>query len=269
MKLGLGLGLPASTLSKGVGVSYTPEALALFARFTTPPTTARKTLINNLIVSLLASGVWAKLDALYLMAAADSQAARRNWVADLFNLTAASGPTFTADRGYQGDGASSYLQTGYNLSSGGGKFAQNSAMLGVWVRTENNAIYTDIGAGTVGGGGSYVVLRSRDGGNLVSFTNVSGVGVSSVAVATSVGFSAYSRTGASTVSLYKNGSHALADTKASVGLPSANLTVLAREGAVQFSANQVSAALFGSGLTDTEELATYNALNTYLTAIGA
>lgn len=81
------------------GVVYSPEALALSARFTTPPDTARKTLINNLIVALKAAGVWAKLGAPYLRAAADSQAARQNWLANQFNSTPVASPTFASDRG--------------------------------------------------------------------------------------------------------------------------------------------------------------------------
>jgi hypothetical protein len=39
-------------------------------------------LIDALVGALKASAVWAKLDVLWVLAAADSQAARRNWIAD-------------------------------------------------------------------------------------------------------------------------------------------------------------------------------------------
>ncbi|WP_336802535.1 hypothetical protein, partial [Kaistia sp. MMO-174] len=73
-----------------------------FARLTNQPTTARKKLYNDLIVSLKTAGVWAKLDALYVLAAADAQAARQNLVANAYNISASGSPVFTADRGYTG-----------------------------------------------------------------------------------------------------------------------------------------------------------------------
>ena len=135
MRLSLDLGL-GSVATMGAGVSYDAAATALFARFTTPPTSARKAVINTLIVALKDAGVWSKLDALYLFAAADSQAARQNWVQDLYNATAVSSPTFTADRGYNGDGSASYVDSGFNPTTAvTPKFVQNSAYFGLWSRT--------------------------------------------------------------------------------------------------------------------------------------
>ena len=121
-----------------------------FSPFTTPPDPTRKALINTLVKSLKAAGVWTKLDALYLFAAADAQAARRNWIQDLYNATAVSSPTFAADRGYTGDGAAAYLDTGFNPSTASSpKLTQNSAHASAWDRTSRAADGTNIlGAGS-------------------------------------------------------------------------------------------------------------------------
>lgn len=100
--------------------AYCPEALALFARMTTQPTDARKTVINTFITSLKTAGVWDKLDAMYVFAAANQQAALLNWIADTNNATAENSPAFTADEGIQGNGTNSYDNTFTNCTGGYG-----------------------------------------------------------------------------------------------------------------------------------------------------
>lgn len=252
------------TLNQGVGVA--PETSALIARFTTPPTAARTALINNLIVALKTAGVWSKLDALYMTAAADEQAARRNWIADLYNLTAVSAPTFTADRGYTGNASTAHLTTGLNPTTSGGKYTQNNASLGSWSRTDNNLAYCDIGVISTTIVGS---IRPRVTNLLSASTNAT---ASNPAIATSIGLSAWSRTGASVAEVYKNGVSLLADTTTSLGLPNASFVLLARGTTTtpdQFSGNQVAAAFIGQGLSDAEHASMFAAVNTYLVAVGA
>lgn len=245
------------------GTVYDPETEALVARFTTPPTTQRKGQIDAFFKTPEIKPHLSELDFLHIYAGADSQAARRNWLADIFNATAVSGPTFTADRGFTGDGAASYLQTGFNPSTAGGKYALNSATLGVFVLTENNALYTDIGVGAA----SFAFIRSRDVGSMRAFTN-EGVG-SVAAVGSSIGLSAWSRTAANALKLYKDGLAVATDNKASSSVPNAALTVLARSGNAQFSANQVAAAFGGAMLSDAGHLVISNAIRAYLQAVGA
>ena len=76
-----------------VAGGYDAATEAIAAAFTTPPTTARKNLIDAAVVALKSAGVWTKLDALYLFAAADSQAAIINWKAPgTYNCDARSMP---------------------------------------------------------------------------------------------------------------------------------------------------------------------------------
>jgi len=121
----------------GHGSGYDPDAEALFARFTTPPTVERKAAINALIVALKGASAWEKLDVLYVRAAADSQAARLNWKQDQYNSTAVSSPAFTADRGFTPDGAASYLSSGFNPTvATDALFAQDDAHVGAWHLTD-------------------------------------------------------------------------------------------------------------------------------------
>ena len=251
-----------TTPLEGVGVSYSSEATALFARFTTPPDAARKALIDALIVSLKTAGVWAKLDALYVMAAADSQAARRNWIADQFNLTAASSPTFTADRGYQGDGATSSLTTAFNPTSAAGLYVQNSANAGFWSLTNSAADTFDMGvAGTL-------AINPRTSGGVLRGQVNDGTAGNFDAQATSIGHTLITRTAAGVRTFYKNGAAAGGGTTASTAVPNAVVPLL-RLGSSGYSARQLAAAHLGSGLSAQNASDLYTALNTYLTAVGA
>lgn len=237
------------------------EAAALVARFTTPPTYARKALIDTLIGSLKTGGVWSKLDALHVMAAADSQAARQNWIADQYNLTAVSGPTFTADRGYQGDGAASYASTGA-AANALSKLAQNSCTAMFWSRTNASGASTyDFGVSN----SNNITIQGRQTTGISIRAN-SGTGIG-VATADSLGLYGFSRSASSTVTVYKNGAVILSDSSVSGALPTGTIEYFHSTGG--FGSRQGAAGCFGSALTDAEHLALYNALNTYLIAIGA
>lgn len=269
MPMGIGLGLDVVTRQGASGYTFVnAEASALAARFTTPPTDARKALIDNLVGSLKTAGVFAKLDALYVMAAADSQAARQNWIADQYNLTAVSSPTFTADRGYAGDGAASNLGTGFNPATAvSPKYAQNSASVGVWSRT-NLALASAFDLGSTVSTSNPVRLNSRS----TSADTLRGC-VNNGAVAnfgasgSSVGLIALSRTASNLITGYRNGASLGTDSATAFSPDSSPIQLLSSAGG--FSTRQLSAAHIGAGLDATENLALYNALNTYLQAVGA
>lgn len=106
------------------------ESLALFARMTAQPSDDRKAAISALITSLKAGGVWAKLKALQIYAAADSQAASLNWVTNAGNASLINSPNFVVDRWIAGNASTSYINTNCNPNSLG--CSQNSMTIAVW-----------------------------------------------------------------------------------------------------------------------------------------
>jgi hypothetical protein len=245
------------------GVAYDPDAAALFARFTTPPTSARKVLIDNLVRSLKAGGVWSKLDAFFILAAADNQAARRNWIQDAYNLTAVSGPTFVADRGYTADGLTSYLDSGFNPTTAPSpKFALNSACVGAWVRTDVNE-----DKGECGNDNAFV--RGRRGATLLPGYRANDTTTrNGNAIATSAGLTSWSRSGAAAITVYKDGAINATAVFASVALANANMRVCS-SGTGLISTKQNVASFWGQSLSDAEQATIYSAISTYLTAVGA
>lgn len=248
--------------------TYTAAASALFARMTTPPTAARKQIINNLIVSLTTAGVWAKLDALYVLAAADSQAAGLNWISTSFNISVVGTPTFTADRGYNSTdaGSANYLNTTYNPSTAGGLLTQNSAHFSLWSRTSAQNSYADgIFNGTNGD-----LIAPRGGANTSTWA-INGPLETAPSNSDGSGLFTATRTASTTTALYRNGVSLQAGSTTSVALINLAIPLIAgnTSGVITTSARQEAAATIGSGLTAQNALDLYNAMQTYMTAVGA
>jgi hypothetical protein len=109
----------------------------------------RRTLLLTLINNLKAAGVWKKLDRLWIFAAENSQSALIDLVA-LDQASAVNSPTFTTDRGYAGNGSTSYIDTTYNAYTQGSNFVAASKHIGIWDNTSRGyavnvgtGVYTD------------------------------------------------------------------------------------------------------------------------------
>lgn len=116
--------------------SYAAETTAFLARLTTQPNATQKDQIDRFISRLVADGIWAKLDVLYVNAAFSEEASLLNAVAATFPLSKVGSPTFSAGNGWTGLGTS----TDYLLMTGGSpsaltKFVQNSASMGAMVKS--------------------------------------------------------------------------------------------------------------------------------------
>ncbi|MGV3553069.1 hypothetical protein [Rhizobium sp.] len=264
MSIGPGLGLNMSTRG---AVVHEPETESLVARFTTPPTTARKGLINDLIRSLKLAGVWAKLDALYILAAADSQAARQNWVQNLYHCTAVAAPTFTVDRGYQGDGMASYLDTGFAAATAGGKYALNNASVFAWSRSNVRLSSSPI-IGSALVGGSRVFLNPWNASNNFVAHSINGGGwFNEFTPAAADGLFTLSRSVSTQYAVYRNAVLLGTTVQGAASLTSSPMCLLS-SGDV-FGTRQIAVGGFGQSLTQQNVADLYAASNIYLTAIGA
>lgn len=254
------------SLTKGGGVEA--EATALFARFTTAPTAPRKALINTLIKSLKSAGVWTKLDALYLFAAADAQAARQNWIQDLYNATAVSSPTFTADRGYAGDGAASYVDSNFKPSTATTpKFVQDSAYFGIWSRSSGQ-LSSSVAGGT-GGVGQSVTLLPRNPSNVTTGrANQSAAATSGATTTDGTGLYGAARSASNAMRVARNGANVATGSDVSVAVPTTTIR-FGNMGGAAFSTLQFAGGLIGQNITVSEEASVYAAMLTYLTAVGA
>lgn len=237
------------TSHKGVGVD--PDAAALIARFTTPPSQSAASIINTRILALKSKGLWDTFDALYVLAAESSQAALQNWRQNLYNGTIAGSVTFTANVGMQGDGTTGYIDTGFNPATAvGPKFTQNSATIGFWSQTAGQA-------NTIEMGNTNTLIQCRNTSDAFGH-RVNAPSSGSVANVTSgAGLFVSSRTGPNAADNlpYRDGGAPAINTNPGVSQApdSNNIRILGRGGVGTFSARQGSLAFIASGWTAQNE----------------
>jgi hypothetical protein len=123
----------------GGGASNSAEAQQFFDRLLTPPTAAREALYNALIDGLVADGVWAKLDALYIFAAADEGTALENLIQTTYQAArwqSSGAATFTIDQGFNAGSGLRQVTSNFNPSTATApKFTQNDGMVFFWSYT--------------------------------------------------------------------------------------------------------------------------------------
>jgi len=239
-------------------LSLTPDrdVTTLFNAMTTPPSDARKALYSALITSLKDTGVWQRLDVLYLFAAADAQAALINIKAPgFFDATAVNSPTFTADRGFAGDGATSYISTGVFTPR---RFTRDSNHFATWIRTINSEAGVDVGL--IGGAARTRIIINNTASDL--FRNNAAAGQVGAFTDTVPAHAISNRTGGSVDLGYINGVLVSTGANASNG-DSAAFQIC------HSTTRQQAAFHAGESLTPAEALASYNALQTYMTGVGA
>jgi hypothetical protein len=260
--------LPSPAVSAPAGASYDPAAEAAFAAMTVQPDATRKGLINDLIAGTIMDGVWTKLDWLNLLAAHAAQAARVNLRNPAKSLSAINAPTFTVDRGYSGDGSTSYLDLGEQFGFAGAQYGQNSATIGGWINLQGTGNGARPAIGQAGTSFAGVYARNNVGAATFKIND---------AVLTTLQTDPTSRLG------HRTATRQAADSKVGyiAGAQVATAAVASRadyltggpasllRDVAQYSPDRLAASYSGGGLAPAEVAALHARLSTYLTAIGA
>jgi hypothetical protein len=263
MPMGLALGMgPGSLPARPSPYAIeTRRVLDRWAALGVPASAARAAVLDTFVRAMKTGGVWAKLDALYLLAAHARAAARVNLVSPGTYYAAevdAANLSFTTDRGFTGNGTSSYLQTNFDPTTATFKFLRDNASLTIWSLTNSDGGSVDIGSGTA------TRVLARSGGNLVTRANSSTSG--STTVGDSLGLIGWSRDAADHYDNLKGASVIGSPVLASTGISAAAMRVCA--GGTSFSTRQMALAAIGGEVASV--LTAYNAAAlAYMQAVGA
>jgi len=271
--LGLGLGTHKFRGNgSGVSLDLDPDYLAWEDEFNVTPLTARRIVLNQLVLDLKAGGVFTKLDRLWIFAMHDQQAARVSVVnPSSTQITEVNSPGWTTDLGYFG-AVTAYLDTNF-VDNAGTNWVFNDGSYGTW-HTSWTATNVGTSCGSKSGaGGSRMrpeqatTTQPRFQMQSVSFLGPGGP------VADGLGLSAGDKL-AGVESFYKDG--------VLVGNPAHNNAGLSAFPWYVMATNQAGSAagiaaspsfehnafFIGASLTAGEHLALYNAINTYFTVLG-
>ena len=224
--------------------------------------------VNNMVLSLVANGIWTKLVAIYPIIGTTAAAHKFN-LKDPRDADAAyrlsflgGGWTHTAN-GATPNGTTSYANTFYALNS------LTSGHLSVYSRSNTDGLFQDIGSSNIG--------VSIYNGIVAKLTNLYFGGINqsanlSVTVANSTGLFLTSRTSNVQLNLYKQG--ILVASSSILNSTSANgnnlfIGALNTAGTpTRFSNRQYSLASFGDGLTQIESIQFYNIVQAFQTKLG-
>ena len=238
--------------------SYIPQVAQFFSRLITQPSTAIAALYNNLITSLVNSGVWAKLDALYLPAAADEATADTNLVSANYTLVPDSGMGFVPNLGYYRVGTIG-IDTGFNPTTAvGANFSLNSS---------SEFTFNPVaGYSTSMGNANDLILANNLGTDVVRAGNTTNVAVPDTWGG--VGLTTVVRSSSTTGAIYHNAADVGTISNSSVALSNGDLQII-NDGLGQYSSGIASAAGFGGALTQSDVSALWSAIETYLTGVNA
>ena len=242
--------------------THSPQALAYLARTVGGNEGGNGTNIATLIDGLVSDGVWANLDCLYVLAQQNSTDARLNLVSASYPLTGSA--TFTL---YQGFSAfpNPGLDSGFNATSVvSPQFVLNSGSVGAWTYNTPDA-KMQIGTGATSSSTS-IIAKYTDSKSYFSINSANGSsGVSTPGGG--IGLVAGDRSGASTMLSYWNGVNQGSDSvDPSTSLENSDMFIGGPTG--WNTAQTLSAAFIGASLGSAGQLALYNRLRTYMTAVG-
>lgn len=230
---------------------------------------------TTMICGMVTDGTWSLFDGLYIFATNTTTTANLNLVSTSFGLTTNGSCTFTANTGYTGDGLTCYLDTGFNPTSAGGNFSQNSAMHGVYVLTNSTTSpateQDDIGADNALTTFNYLIVLFTD-GNSYGEINDGGSPNNQATVGNTDGLWIVSVTSSTAVGFYRNGSLLVSNNASTNGVPDETYTILARHRAsgsiANYSPHQISAAWVGGGASSTQAGQIASRINAFMTTLG-
>lgn len=232
---------------------------------------ARVVILNTFIRTEKASGAWALTDD-YWGLWAENEAQALTSLKQLRLASAVAAPTFTADAGYAFNGTTQYLNTGFIPSTHGINCTGTNQRLGVYERTNVSAL--GFSAATLDAATRVLAINNRNGTVATVRHNSAGVDIT-LGTADSRGLKAASRaSGGTTVKLYDRGVKLTDGTATSPGsaAPTRSIYIGAVNNAgtaASFRAASIGFVVVGGPLSDAQELAQYNAVQAWATAVGA
>ena len=236
----------ADILSGLTTAGFTPEYQAILdfatAQGFTLPSAATQTAHDTFVASLKAASLWNRFDLLNIYYGdMTSDFARINWANPVVGAlaTLVNSPTYTNMRGFNSNGSSSYILTGFNPSAGT-NYTLNDAACGFFG-------YNDVASNRIFGSasaGGQILITGNTGA--AAQARINSLTTSSFTVSSNDGLIGGSRTDANTVSLYRNATALGSDpANASTVLPTTLMVLSSGSG---FAPNtwQVQASFAGS-----------------------
>lgn len=247
---------------------FCDEYQSVYDSFYTKPNSVAAIFQNTMVESLVADGIWALMDVIYVHASHtnDNNEALINWknpgVNDATIVLDGGTMNFTAYEGFQSDNGA-YIDYGYNPNSEGVNFTQNSGSFGFYSRSNIAEAAYDMGMRS-NTEWSLIAPRYSDNTLIVRLNDLSSLTLN---IADSFGMHIVSRLSDSEKIIFKNKQEIKSDTSSSTGVPNYNSFGLAYNSlgvAQRKSTKQHSLHFWASGLTRTQSDNFTDAFESYM-----
>jgi hypothetical protein len=260
-----GRGRVGARPSSGGGTpSYDADALAFFTVASITDTT-QMSAVNTLVIGLKSNGLWTKMRALYPIVGGNATAHSKNLKnPSQYNLTFSSGWSHSSN-GMTPNGTSAYADTSLNPST---VLTTTSGNVGVYLRTNSSGTKLDFGV-NYGSNKFYLAPNWNGSTGYASYASEFSFGSTDTRGLYSLG--RLSSTDLN-VKLIRNGNTLLYNNNpSSISLPNGNLYLGASNengSASYFSNKEISLSYTSDGLTPTEVLNLYTAVQSFQTTLG-
>lgn len=260
--------------------SYDASTLLYLSYLTGSISTPWKNAVNNLVVSYKASGIWSKLDAMWIHCTENQQNARINLKNPSSTpIVEVAAPAWTINRGYESNGTTSYLNLKYNPRTQGINFGLNSNAYGFSRSAATILQGAGIGGYSADGPGDVFDIMTTTGGGMSIYNNngsfINGPGPGGTVY---TGLFSASRTSSSDVWQYTNNSTGTNFSSQSTGNNAVNTCndemfglVWGLGGTPIFNVNGsglVNMHYTAGSLSQIEHLSFYNSWAAFIAAIG-
>jgi hypothetical protein len=246
--------------------SFDADAVAFFNRVTTAGgtlSTTEKQAVNQLVLDLKANSLWTPMKAIYPMVGASAAACAQNLKSSSFTGTFTSGWTF-ASTGVTGNGTSAYFDTTLNDST---ELALNSGSFGVYLNSFVNEKIPMLIADPINFVGTWVIGRMTNLNVDVGFHD--GLTSNAPGPVQTAGFYQISRNN-STQLFFRTNNVLQTRSVNSIGLVNRTFKLGAWDNNGSFSQFMINQARFfyvGDGLTTTEQIDYYTAVQAFQTTL--
>jgi len=147
-------------------ITILPETAAIAACYETYPSDERLLRMDAFITSLIADGIWAKLDSMYVpMGSGELHGATCDWIRTSIHCVLYGNVTWDNSLGFVGDGnPGSKVDSLFNFDADGVNYTSTNASIGMWITadsTQNICVYS--GVSNVGAANRNVLLKRESG----------------------------------------------------------------------------------------------------------
>lgn len=236
----------------------------------TLPSSGQQTKQNDFILDLKASGIWNKLDVLYVFATdGSSDFATLNWKAPgSFQITKTVSPTFASNAGFTGNGSTQFLNTNWIPNTNGVNYLLDNSSIFYWCNTNSTRNETMWGS-SAASVTNRAVLNPKNVSSQAQYT-INATTITTVANAgTSNGLWHVKRTASNAIAVFKNGVSFTTASTTSTSRPTTSIYICGENanGTLSGASNR-QISFWGAGDSlDTYEAALNTDWNTYFTSL--